>query len=139
MAQLARQFEACLRSNWLRGARSFSALPLSDPTFVVWSPNTDIGKTVICGGLAKVAADSGVRPCACSLQPELCYSLGAQSEGAEHQNCSFRRCVSVGTTLMITRCQGPNSCSVLWVLPALVEYHHVIAAEASVYTLTHHG
>lgn len=71
MAQLVRQFEARLRSNWLRGARSFSALPLSDPTFVVWSPNTDIGKTVICGGLAKVAADSGVRPSARDTQAHL--------------------------------------------------------------------
>ena len=37
------------------------AIPLSNPAYLVWGANTDVGKTLVCAGIAAAAARSRVR------------------------------------------------------------------------------
>ncbi len=37
------------------------SIPLSNPAYLVWGANTDVGKTLVCAGIAAAAARSRVR------------------------------------------------------------------------------
>lgn len=110
MAALFRVVDATVRGNLRQGARALSTVSLADPTYIVWSPNTDIGKTIICGGLAKAAADCGVRFLQCRT-PDSSAHVCAGSE-VQRPDFVLKTCSSSYSTFStgVSACLSGRRC-----------------------------